>query len=184
MGTMANITPSQKDRIGEIETIMAEHETALLRYATRMLNDPSAAQDVVQDSFIKLFKSFRDGSNPAEKISGWLYRVTHNLAVDYIRRENRLRWLHKKHADEMPLHGANTVAPAVNESETTQLVLTQVHKLPEAERQVVILRLQEGLPYKEIAAITGRTEGNVGCILHHAVKKIASGLKKSGALST
>jgi DNA-directed RNA polymerase specialized sigma24 family protein len=46
----------------------------------------------------------------------------------------------------------------------------------------VILRLQEGLSYQEIAGITGRTEGNVGCILHHAVKKIAAGLKKSGVI--
>jgi RNA polymerase sigma-70 factor (ECF subfamily) len=180
--TINNVPSGAAGGAGELETIMAAHETALLRYATRLLNDPDAAQDIVQESFIKLFQAMRNGTPPSDKLAGWLYRVTHNVAVDYIRRENRLRWLHKKHAAEVPsVHGEPVTHP-VRPDDATEHVLTQVRRLPPPEQQVVILRLQEGLSYQEIAGITGRTEGNVGCILHHAVKKIAAGLKKSGVI--
>ena len=56
------------------------------------------------------------------------------------------------------------------------MVLTELRRLHEREQQVVLLRLQEGLSYKEIAEVTGRTEGNVGNILHHAVKKLSKRL--------
>jgi len=48
-----------------METIVAEHETALLRYATRILNNPVSAEDVVQNVFVKLFQSWKKGTHPS-----------------------------------------------------------------------------------------------------------------------
>ena len=58
---------SGENRIEELEMIVAEHETALLRYATRLVNDPHTAQDVVQKTFIKLFEKWRDKGYPEMK---------------------------------------------------------------------------------------------------------------------
>lgn len=61
-------------------------------------------------------------------------------------------------------------------------VLAAVRKLDLTEQQVVLLRLQEGLSYQEIGGITGRSEGNVGCILHHAVKKLGRWVQREPAV--
>ena len=185
MGNTVHACPSsEKDAAREIEAIMAEHETALLRYAARLLNNPAAAQDVVQETFVKLYRFWRDGSWPTERLSSWLYRVTHNAAVDHIRMESRLRLLHTRKSED-PVTSDDPSDPPRQWDRAEQMALALVHmrKLDAAEQQVLILRLQQGLAYKEISAITGRSEGNVGCLLHHAVKKLAASLKKAGAIT-
>jgi len=151
-----------------MESIVTAHEGALLRYATGILNDSHAAQDVVQNTFIKLFKLWKPGAKPSDSLRAWLYRVTHNEAVDYIRRQQRINLLHSRHAEE----AAAASDPRPGMAEKMELVMAGIRRLDAPEQQVLLLRLQEGLSYQEISKVTGRSEGNVGCILHHAVKKL------------
>jgi len=170
------------EEIKAMESLMTKNETGLLRYATRILNDPVAAQDVVQDAFIKLFRRWRSGKPQPAKVSSWLYRVTHNNAVDYIRRESRLRDLHQKNKEEECAQESTAPHGDLSNDEKMKMVLEQIDILKPQEKQVLILRLQEGKSYREIAEITERSEGNVGCILHHAVHKLSNSLRESGAL--
>ena len=166
----------------EFEGVMREYETPLLRYAARMLNDPSAAQDVVQTTFIKLYKGWENGAKPGKQMAGWLYRVTHNNAVDYIRKENRLRVLHNHHSEEEEILKKVAGNPGLEQQEKMTLALRFLRELEPDEQQVVVLRLQEGKTYREISEITKKSEGNVGYILHHAVKKLSKRLQTSGVL--
>jgi RNA polymerase sigma factor (sigma-70 family) len=170
------------NRATMMEAIVTDHETALLRYATRILRNPFAAQDVVQNVFIKLFQSWQEGMRPSKQMKSWLYRVTHNEAVDLIRHESRLRDLHERQAGE-----PSTECPDGEHCEATmearrETVLKHLHRLHPREQQVVLLRLEEGLSYKEIGEITSRSEGNVGNILHHAVRKLSASLKRAGVV--
>jgi RNA polymerase sigma-70 factor (ECF subfamily) len=174
--------PASAGTTDVLETVMAKYESALLRYATRILRDPAAAQDVVQDTFIRFNRQGRNGGRPPDQVRAWLYRVTHNGAVDHIRRESRLRVLHEKQAAEVDKAAPPPQGQALDRDARMDLVLTAVGRLKPAEQQVVILRLQEGLSYKEIATVTKRSEGNVGCILHHAVRKVSGSLKKAGVI--
>ena len=164
--------------VSQMETIVEQYETALLRYAARLVNSPTLAQDVVQNVFIKLYNGWKDGMKPSPKLKGWLYRVTHNEAVDFVRKESRLRVLHEKHAekvmDECP-DGHNCPAAVGDRKE---LVLENLKKLHPVEQQIVLLRMEEGFSYREISQVTGRTEGNIGNILHHAVKKLSVMMQK------
>ncbi len=169
-------------REAQMAAVMTEYEAPLLRYAARILNNPATAEDVVQNVFIKLFKSWPTGTRPTGKIKAWLYRVTHNEAVDVIRRESRLKILHEKQAADAAVlcpdgrHGDGT------DEERRTLVLRFLKKLHPREQQVVLLRLEEGLSYREISDVTGRTEGNVGNILHHAVRKLSQSVQRAGAI--
>ena len=163
-----------------MEAVVAEHETALLRYAARILNNPSAAQDVVQNVFIKLFRAWPKGMKPSKQLKGWLYRVTHNEAVDHIRRESRVHALHRKQAEEAINDCPDGKQCAASVDEKREMVLQFLRKLHPREQQIVLLRLEEGLSYKEISEVTGRTEGNVGNILHHAVRKLSGMLQRAG----
>jgi RNA polymerase sigma factor (sigma-70 family) len=162
------------------EAVMAAHEQALLRYATGILGNASAAQDVVQNAFIKLFRHWHPGLKPSRSIRPWLYRVTHNEAVDFIRRESRLRLLHLRQAQDPAFSDSLRAAgnPGEAQAEKMRLVLNCLDELTAREKQVLLLRLQEGLSYQEISLVTGRSTGNVGCLLHNAVKKIRIALAR------
>ena len=164
----------------QMEAIMAAHESALLGYAASILRSPQAAQDVVQNVFIKLFRMWKPGMQPTDSLRGWLYRCTHNEAVDHIRHESRLHILHLRRTTEADPPAAPAGSPGNDEAEKQATVLAHVQELDPAEQQVILLRLQEGLSYKEISRATGRSEGNVGCLLHHAVKKLSRLVQKAG----
>ncbi len=163
----------------ELEELVLQYETPLLRYATGILHNGHTAQDVVQNAFIKLCRQWRQGAHPTKALKSWLYKVTHNEAIDYMRRETRLKVLHEKHAEtktdaDCP-DGLHCPAEA---KDTYANVIRHVRTLSDSEQQVILLRLQEGLTYDEIANVIGRSRGNVGCILHHAVKKLAKRIQK------
>lgn len=158
----------------QMNLVLKEYEAPLLRYAARILhNDDASAQDVVQNVFIKLFKQWKPGTHPSARLKGWLFRVTHNEAVDLIRKESRRRDLHDRQLHE-PTQCADAAHCAPSHDERKDLVLSLLNRLHPREQQIVVLRLQQGLSYEEIAGITGRSRGNVGNILHHAVKKLAA----------
>ncbi len=170
-----NATPAEEI----LDTLVAEHQSGLLRYAARYLDDEAAAQDVVQEVFIRFCRSWTPAACPRERLRFWLYSLTHNVAVDHLRRESRLRRLHQDHLDVQAVRGAGESAEI---ERRRGLVLANVHALSPAERQVLILRLQEGFSYQEICQITNRTEGNVGCLLHNATRKLSEALRQQGVL--
>ncbi|NLB56775.1 MAG: RNA polymerase sigma factor [Lentisphaerae bacterium] len=154
-----------------VEETVAEYQTTMLHYAGRLLRNRHDAQEVVQNTFIKLFKAIQKKQFTGKGTKTWLFRVAHNEAMDLMRKEARLRELHQKHSE----HEVNLDLADKNDGlEMKQkIVLECIEQLDISSKQIVLLRLQEGLSYKEIAEITGRTTGNVGCILHNAVKQIS-----------
>lgn len=179
--------PGGGDPDGEkdIETVIAAHETPLLRYAARLLNNATAAQDVVQTSFLKLCQCWEESRAwTPDHLLHWLYRTTHNAVVDHIRKEERMKKLHETHAQEAAGDDPPRQFEAMELADRQKLALDAMNKLGPAEREVLVLRLQQGLSYADIARVTGRTEGNVGCLLSTASKQLALRLRKTGAFAT
>lgn len=171
---------SRAERLEAFETVVATYQSALLRYATRITADADAAQDVVQDAFIRLLKKWREPMEPSAAISSWLYRVAHNCAVDHIRKISRRQDLHRRHAEqegnghEEPNRGAGFEI-----SDTAAAAHDALKALDLRERQLVILKVYEEKSYREISDITGLSIGNVGYILHHAMKKLAATMRRN-----
>jgi len=165
-----------------LETIVAKYEGALLRYATRLLNNAAVAQDVVQEAFIRLSRRWTPGWPDDGRLRQWLYRTAHNAAIDYIRGEQRRRRLYERSALEQP-DSAPAEAPAtLDAADRRRLVLDRIARLDPSEREVLLLRLQEGMSYAEIARVTGRRVGTVGCLLHTATRKLTESLRKTGVI--
>lgn len=157
-----------------IEVMIDQYASPLLRYAERLVRNPHTAQDVVQQVFVRL-ASLHDSRKPAPAaLRAWLYRCTHHQAVDHIRAEQRRKKLHQDHA-EQTVHEIRPTASAQRE-----LVMAHLHLLDDKCRQVLLLRLQEGCSYREISDITGLTEGHVGYLLHHAVRRLSAQLRPKG----
>jgi RNA polymerase sigma-70 factor (ECF subfamily) len=164
-----------KPKETDLETLMNQFAPSLLRYAERLVRNPHAAQDVVQNAFIR-FAQLEQEKRPAETATrSWLYRVTHNQAVDLIRKEQRQKALHETHAELEEGRGDRSLL------HRKQRVLDSVHLLDEKEKAVLLLRLEEGLSYREISDITGFKEGHVGYLLHQAVQTLSVTLKEEVA---
>ena len=174
-------TKHTDNREGEdLASLFESLELPLLRYAYQLVKKPEVAQDLVQDAFLKLHANQSAVLEPKP----WLYRTVHNLAMNYHRKENRVISL----SDENQAgHPATESAPEPMPDEYIsrieaigQMRLALAH-LDSKKRELLRLKFEEELSYKEISARTGLSVGNVGYQLHHLLKSLATEIQETGA---
>lgn len=168
---------STHDRHAWIEALVAEYERPLTRYALHMLGDVERARDVVQDVFVKCL-----AQEPAKlelNLRAWLYTVCRNRVLDILRKESRMRT-----SDEAGLLALQGREPApeqgVQHKEALGRALSQLATLPERQQEVLRLKFQDGLSYKEISAVTSHSVSYVGVLLHEAMKTLRTRLAPLG----
>ena len=147
----------------DFDTFVKEHERMVRALALSWVRSPSAADDVKQEAFLRAWKALGTLRDPS-KAKTWLYTLTRNAAVDWLRREKR----HK--AEELV-----DVAAPVAEKKSDDLiekVVRIVDGLREDYRQLVLLRFVEQLSYAEIAEVLGTTASSVGEKLHRVRKLV------------
>jgi len=175
-----NADPS---RFESIEAAFAALESPLLSYALRWVQARPTAEDIVQEAFMKLHVQFNEVREPRR----WLYRTVHNLALNYLRKNDRIVLLDPTPPDDR----AGSASPEIPDPdplpdeqivrwEGVGLVRLSLEALDERSREVVRLKFDEDLSYKEISERTGLTTGHVGYLLHHALKSLAEELARSG----
>jgi RNA polymerase sigma-70 factor (ECF subfamily) len=120
----------------------------ILRFAARMLGDRAEAEDVTQEAMLRLWRVAPDWQDGAAQPATWVYRVASNLCTDRLRRR-------KKTLDEMPdlPDMALSQHAQMMQAARAQALEAALARLPERQRQAVILRHLEGLSNPEIAAI-------------------------------
>ena len=147
----------------------------LYRVAFRLTGSSDDALDVVQDTFVKVYRDI-ESWNERSAFYSWLYRVATNLAIDRLRRRKKDRELANGAARERPAEQDN-VAELVD-ARATEHELERLSKavagLPEGQRAVVTLRHYEGLSLKEIADLRGVALGTVKSTLHQAFRSLQS----------
>lgn len=161
------------DRRAWVRELLDQWEGKLVRYAARITGDVETAKDVVQDTFLRLV------AQPRDKVEGheaeWLFAVCRNRALDVRKKEGRMTEL-----SEVELATRQSQEPppgrAAEVSDQHQRVLSLVGGLSPNQREVVRLKFQDGLSYREIAKITHLTETNVGFLLHTAIKQLRNQL--------
>ncbi len=149
-------------------SVVQQHEAGLQRLANRILGDRGQAEEVAQDSMLKL-----SGNpvldRPDEEILAWLRRITLNGAFNRLRAERRARDRLTRAArlDAPPdADGANPLGEllAAEERDRVRLIL---RGLPERQRAILLLR-SSGCSYAEVAAAVGVAPGSVGTLIARA----------------
>ena len=172
---------AEAPRCESLEELFAALESPLLGYASRLLHDREMAQDTVQEAFLRLHAQFDQVREPRP----WLYRTVHNLALNHLRRIIRLQPLNSgKDADAPAISEPADPGPLPDEEmarqEGVDLVRSRLGSLDVRSRELLRLKFNDELSYKEISARTGLTIGHVGYLLHHALKNLASKLARTG----
>lgn len=160
--------PEDPRPAGWIAAALDAHERPLVAYARRRMGDLEAARDVVQEAFLRLCRT--DNPPPAERVRPWLYRVCRNLTIDHLRKEGRMHLLDQTAGLTDPASTNGSVARAAAEqAEETSRLLDCVGALPARQQEVLRLRFQDALSYREIASVTGASVSHVGVLLHGAM---------------
>lgn len=144
-------------------------EGPLVRYAARITHDLDRARDAVQETFLRLCRQDRhelDGH-----LAQWLYTVCRNQALDMCRKEKPMKAMSPAVAEECPSREPSQ-AVVLEQQETSRRILQLLDRLPASQQEVVRLKFQSGLSYREIAAVTQLSVSNVGYLIHTAVKTL------------
>lgn len=168
---MTNGSPPEMVQTQEqfIEWALKEYERPLIGYAQGFVHDWERARDVVQDTFIRLCQ--QDMAKVRDGVKTWLFTVCRNRALDVLRKDSRLVEMDEKKLGKIP---ASTVSASslLEKEEMHQRLEMYLQRLTPNQREVVVLKFQQGLSYEEISRVTGLTNGNVGFLLHNALKRL------------
>lgn len=153
------------------------YEAPLTRYARRLLDDVDLATDAVQHAFVKLCAESRERLEG--RVAPWLFRVCRNRAVDHLRRSGRERALLDARASDDGHDTRATGAAGIVGRESDPALVAEradlarhltalLASLPAPQRETIDLWCA-GLSYKQIADVTGRTEGHVRVLAHRGL---------------
>ena len=166
-----------------IEELFAALESPLLSYALRLTGDAAVAEDLVQEAFMRLHAQFDEVREPRR----WLYRTVHNLALNHRRQAGKIVSLNLPGDDGAPATNDTTDPQPLPDEQIARwegigLVRLSLKSLDDRSRELVRLKFNEEMSYKEISARTGLNIGNVGYLLHHALKAVADELARNGVV--
>jgi RNA polymerase sigma-70 factor (ECF subfamily) len=156
--------------------IVLRYQEKVYWVVRRLITDHDEADDVVQEVFVKVYRSLKDFKGDSGLYT-WLYRIAVNLSLNEIRRKK----LRKTFSIDEAAEQYETVDPSPHEQiereEQRKLIARAIEKLPEKQKKVFVLRYYEELPYDQIAKILRTSIGGLKANYFHAVKKIGEYLK-------
>ena len=141
-----------------LEMLINRHKNRIFTTIILIVKDSYIAEDLFQETFIKIINNLKKGKyNEEGKFLPWAMRIAHNMAIDYFRKMKRMPTITDSSGDDI----FRTIKIAV-ENREEQIIRTEkedmvrlaINRLPEEQRQVLILRHYGNLSFKEIAAMT------------------------------
>ena len=142
-----------------IEILINRHRKKIYAYILMVVKDKCLAEDIFQDTFIKVFKSLKEGRYKDNgRFLSWVIRIAHNLMIDHFRKEKQLSVI-SNDSYETDIFNSKKFAERTVEEDMVHTQITKdvrrlLQELPDDQREVVILRHFCGLSFKEIAEQT------------------------------
>ena len=180
MDELGAVAQAKKGDAAAFEQLVQTYQTSVYRLALRMCGNAHDAEEVAQEAFVSAWKalpSFRGES----KFSSWLYQLTTNAAIDFLRRE-------KRHRGAAPLDEALALAAegtpqqAAEDAQLRETLQQALDTLSPEHRQIFLLRQMRQLSYEEIGRLLGLEVGTVKSRLSRAKKQLREILTQKGNL--
>jgi RNA polymerase sigma-70 factor (ECF subfamily) len=160
------------------DALYGRYRRRLYSFLLRYVQDEAAAEDLFQDTFLRLLRA-APGWRPQARLSTWLYRVALNLCVDRSRKRHE-ETLDPELAEAIPARDADPQA-TLQTLEALDRLRMEVAGLPAEQRAVLLLRVNEGLGEQEVAEIVGCPVGTVKSRLHYALRRLRARLGAGAA---
>lgn len=170
------------------ETLVQRHRRQVYNFIYKMVGRAEPAEDIFQETFLRVLRN-AGTYTPRAKFTTWCLQIARNLTLDHYKRENL-----RQHAsidastgdsDENTfaalLRGTDPESHEVLQSrELIDEVRIAITHLPENQREALVLRVHQDMPYAEIADILGSPEGTVKYWVHEAIAALSRYLQKKG----
>ena len=180
----ALIAQAQAGDMGAFRKLVERHQRRAFAVALGLVRDENDAREIVQDAFLRAYKSLATFQGSASFFT-WLYRIITNLSIDLMRKPGRqtAELDESRHTTEdepdFPLlsrfDGADPI-DVVKRREIAERLQTALDALPSYHRAVIVLREIEGLSYEEMATAMGVSKGTIMSRLFHARQKLQRAL--------
>jgi RNA polymerase sigma-70 factor (ECF subfamily) len=187
----------------DLTALLDRYERTLIRYACSIVGDLDSARDVVQETFIKLARGEMQEMRSAEcgmrndgtpqhggngaavatphsafhnpHLEAWLFTVTRHGALDHVRKHSRI--IPMTLPDDRPCAGPGPSA-TLEQRENADSIFQLLDALSPNQREVIRLKFQNDLSYREIADVTKLSVTNIGFLLHTGLKKLRALLRE------
>ncbi|NLT12937.1 MAG: sigma-70 family RNA polymerase sigma factor [Clostridiales bacterium] len=192
MTALEELAVIERVRNGEsdaFEALVLENQKKVYNLAFKMTGNENDALDISQEAFIKAFtglKNFRGES----RFSVWLYRLTYNLSIDLIRKNQRNQFTSLTYIDDSGDYSDYEIPDLSGEPENEierkelrEAISKGIDELPEKHREILIMREITGMSYDDIAKTLGLSEGTVKSRLSRARQGLVFILNKYGTFS-
>lgn len=142
-----------------LESLINHHKNRVFAYILMVVKDRQLADDIFQDTFIKVINTIKAGTYKEEgKFIQWVMRIAHNLIIDFFRKSKRIPVMENNHSD---FDIFDTISAKENSIEE-EIITNQIHKdvraliefLPPDQKEVLYLRHYVGMSFKDIAEKT------------------------------
>ena len=173
------------------ELLVRKHRTPVFNFVLRYVGSRARAEDVLQETWLKVVRSARE-YEPKAKFSTWLYTIARNLCVDSARKESYRQTASLEASvtgaegdesrplgESLPDEGVSPERGAYN-ARVRPLLERALAGLPEEQREVFVLREYSGIPFKEIAEVTGVSENTVKSRMRYALEGLRRRLAELG----
>ncbi len=165
--------------------LVQRYQRPLFNFSLRYLRNPEGAREVTQEAFLRIVKRSADFRHES-RFSTWIFAITRNLCIDELRRAK-----HRNHSSldqpnsdgEQPLDKLGDTTTALSGERGAQArelrngIVRALDELPEEQREVFLLRQLGGVPFGEIARITGIPENTVKSRMRYALERLQRALR-------
>ena len=143
-----------------LEKLISRHKNRIYAYILMIVKDKDLADDLFQDTFIKVINTLRAGSyNEDGKFLQWTMRIAHNLIIDYFRKSNRIPVIDNSKNEDFNIFDTIVIT---DKSIEEQIITDQIHKdvrklielLPAEQKEVLYMRHYAEMSFKDIAEVT------------------------------
>ncbi len=162
---IARASQGDADAFGLLYEKYVEKIYNYLYYKT---SSQAQAEDLTSQVFLKALRNIETYEDRGYPFSAWLYRIAHNLVVNWYRDKDKLEQMPLE--DDFPLPSEEDhIEERLQKSEEGENLLEIIREIPEDRQQLLILKFVEGLTNQEIGDITGRTEGAVKALYYRTL---------------
>lgn len=166
---------------GAFETLVLRHQARIVNYASALVRDAGAAEDVAQETFVRAWRGL-GGFRGESSFRTWLYRIASNVARTHVDRRGRQPRIADRGLDDgdegLQLDDVPSGAPDAETALVTREAIDRaLAELPAELRTALVLRDVEGLDYKEIAGVTGAPMGTVESRIFRARRRLRTLLR-------
>ncbi|MBL1212151.1 MAG: RNA polymerase sigma factor [Ignavibacteriae bacterium] len=151
--------------------LVRKHQKNIYWHARRLLGNHMDADEVTQEVIITMYKKLNTFKFDSA-VTTWLYKITYNKSVNNIRKSKVRKYLFLDDEEVREMKNSENLYEDYESKEKLNKVDEVLNELPIKQKEVFILKQFEGLKYREIAEITGKSEGALKANYFHALKKV------------